>query len=185
MQTYIIYIPGLGDQYGRFRTWALKTWRLWGVTAVHQTITWYDGGGMESKLRMIQAAIDTAPKGAHVVLVGESAGAALALHAATRNQRVGRVITLCGVARPDTPVSAYLRKKAPALHQAVSSLPETFATDVHSVRARLDGVVGKRYSSTTDATRHVIWSVGHLTTIALCLTIYAPILATIAKKSKK
>ena len=185
MQTYIIYIPGLGDQYGRLRTWALKTWRLRGVTAVHQAITWYDGGDMESKLALIKSAIDKAPNDARIVLVGESAGAALALHAATRDQRVVRVITLCGVARPDTPVSAYLRRKAPALHQAVSSLPETFSADVHSVRARVDGVVGKRYSSTTDATRHVVWSVGHLTTIALCLTLYAPIITTIAKKHKK
>lgn len=185
MQTYIIYIPGLGDQYGRFRTWALKTWRLWGVTVVHQAITWYDGGDMESKLMLIEAAVNQAPEGARVVLVGESAGAALALHAAMRNQRISRVITLCGVARPDTPISTFLRRKAPALHQASSSLPERFTVDVHSIRAKVDGVVGKRYSSTVDATRHVVWSVGHLTTIVLCLTIYAPILASIAKNAKK
>lgn len=185
MQTYIIYIPGLGDQYGWFRAWALKSWRFWGVTAVHQAITWYDGGNMESKLGLIKSAIDQVPEGAHVVLVGESAGAALALHAATRDKRIGRVITLCGVARPDTPVSQYLRKKAPALHEAVSTLPETFDTDVHSVRAKLDGVVGKRYSSTRGATRHVVWTVGHLTTITLCLTMLAPIITTIAKKRKK
>lgn len=182
MQTYIIYIPGLGDHYGRFRSIALATWRLWGVRTYHQVITWYDGGDMESKLAMIKQAIDDAPKNTRLVLIGESAGAALALHAATRHPRVDRVITLCGVSRPDTPISNYLRRKAPALHQAVETLPETFHTDVHSVRAAVDHVVGKRYSSTADATRHVVWSMGHLTTIVLCLTVLAPIITAIAKK---
>lgn len=185
MHTYIIYIPGLGDQHGWLRSLALLTWRLWGVTAVHQAITWYDGDGMELKLRMIQAAIDRAPSNASIVLVGESAGATLALHAATRDRRVRRVITLCGVSRPDTPISNSLRKKAPALSEAVNALPETFDADVHSVRAAIDGVVNKRYSSTTDATQHVIWSIGHLTTITLCLTVCAPIITGIAKKPKK
>lgn len=185
MRTYVIYIPGLGDQYGHLRKLALKTWRLWGVTAIHQTITWYDGAGMESKLAKISAAIKQVPTDGHVVLVGESAGATLALHAATRDSRVLRVITLCGVARPDTPIAPSLRKKAPALAEATDTLPISFKTDVHSVRAAVDPVVNKRYSSTEDATRHVIWSVGHLTTITLCLTVLAPIISVIAKKQKK
>lgn len=182
MKTHILYIPGLGDHYGRFRTLALATWRLWGVQTHHQAITWYDGGSMQSKMKLIEEAIDTIPKDSRLVLIGESAGATLALHTASRNSRVLRVITLCGVARPDTPISGYLRRKAPALHQAVDTLPETFNADIHSVRAAIDHVVGKRYSSTNDATRHVIWSVGHLTTIVLCLTVLAPIITTIAKK---
>lgn len=137
---------------------------------------------MESKLKRIDAVIDSVPKDTRVVLIGESAGATLALHTVVTNARVSRVITLCGVARNFTPVSSYLRKKAPALDEAVNTLPDDFKSDIHSVRAAIDGVVGSKYSSTARANKHVIWSVGHLTTIALCLTIFAPIITAIAKK---
>ena len=182
MQTYIIYIPGLGDRYDGFRARALKLWKIWGVKTIHVPIAWYDKGSMDSKLAKIQSVIDNVPKDVHIVLIGESAGATLALHTAQRDKRVNRVITLCGVARSFTPVSNYLRAKAPALDQAVDSLREDSTVDVHSVRAFIDGVVGSKYSSTEHAVQHVIWSVGHLTTIALCLTFYAPIISAIAKK---
>lgn len=184
MRTHVIYIPGLGDRYDGFRRSMLRSWKLWGVAVTHVPITWYDKGSMESKLQLIQSAIGAIPESSRVVLIGESAGATLALHTGHHDKRVSRVITLCGVARSFTPVSNYLRKRAPALDQAVNSLPEDPSADVHSVRAAVDGVVGSNYSSTAHATRHVIWSIGHLTTIALCLTVYAPIISAIAKKQK-
>lgn len=184
MQTHIVYIPGLGDGYDGFRRRALKFWRLWGVQATHVPITWYDGGSMESKLKLVSKAISVLPENARVVLIGESAGATLALHTAYHNPAVARVITLCGVARRNTPVSQHLRRRAPALSQAVDSLPNDEGIDVHSVRALIDGVVGKKYSSTVRARRHTIWSVGHIATITLCLTIFAPIISAIAKNSK-
>lgn len=181
MKTHIVYIPGLGDGYGWFRSLALAPWRLWGVTTTHVKVNWYDGGSMESKLAGIRRAIDAVPAGRRVVLIGESAGATLALHTADRDSRVRRVITLCGVARPSTPVSGYLRRKAPALSHGVDSLSDTYTTDVHSVRAVVDGVVGKRYSVVAGATEHVVWSVGHVSTIVLCLTVLSPFMAHLAK----
>ncbi len=183
MKTHIIYIPGLGDRYDGFRVAALKSWRLWGVSVRHVPITWYDGGSMDSKLDRIDTAISQAPSNANIVLVGESAGATLAL-AMAENPSISRVITLCGVATPTTPVSGYLRRRAPALNDGVSGLAGSYDADIHSVRAAIDGVVAKKYSVVNGATEHIIWSVGHLTTIALCLTIYAPIITSIAKKHK-
>lgn len=182
MKTHIIYIPGLGDRYDSFRSRALKLWRLWGVTTQHVPSVWYDGGSMYSKLARIKNAIDDVPKDTRIILIGESAGATLALHSLAGSDRITRVITLCGVARNFTPISGYLRRRAPALDEAVNTLPDEFRSDIHSVRAAIDGVVGSKYSSTSNAKRHVIWSVGHLTTIVLCLTIYAPIITAIAKK---
>ncbi len=184
MQTTIIYIPGLGDRYDTFRAFALQFWKLWGVQASLVPIKWYDGESLESKLARVTAAIDQVPPGQTIVLVGESAGASLALHASARHERISGVITLCGVTRNFTPISSYLRKRAPALDEAVNTLPNDFNVDVHSLRAVIDGVVGSKYSSTSNATRHIIWSVGHLSTIFLCLTVYAPIITTIAKKLK-
>jgi pimeloyl-ACP methyl ester carboxylesterase len=184
MKTTVLYIPGLGDRYDGFRRWALRSWKLWGVDARLVPITWYDGGSMTSKLGRISDAIGQVSDDRRLVLIGESAGASLALHAGAKDSRVTRVITLCGVARPDTPVSAYLRRRAPALNEGVNDLKESYGMDVHSVRAAADGVVGKRYSVIRGAKEHVIWSVGHLTTISLCLTVLAPIISAIAKKQK-
>jgi len=111
-----------------------------------------------------------------VVLVGESAGATLALHAAARHPDLRRVITLCGVARRNTPIAARLRRKAPALDTAVATLPEQFVAPVVSLRAAVDHVVGARYSSAVGAETRVIWSIGHLLTISLCLTLLSPYL---------
>jgi pimeloyl-ACP methyl ester carboxylesterase len=182
MKTTVIYIPGLGDGYDGFRKASLRTWRLWGVRAVHVPITWYDGQPMNEKLTRIRKAIDRVPRPSAVVLVGESAGATLALHEGEQNERVTRVITLCGVARSNTPISSHLRSKAPALDQAVRKVPESYTVDVHSIRAAMDAVVGNRYSTAAGASVHVIWTMGHLTTIVACLTILAPIISTIAKK---
>lgn len=184
MRTYVLYIPGLGDRYDGFRRTILRGWSLWGVTARLVPVTWYDGGNLEAKLARIESAMSAVPDDARIVLIGESAGASLALHMASRNMRIDRVITLCGVAQPSTPVSSYLRRRAPALDQAVKSLPIRFNIEIHSVRAAIDGVVGAKYSSTDSAIRHVIWSVGHLTTIALCLSLYSPIMSSIAKSKK-
>lgn len=184
MKTTILYIPGLGDRYDSFRRLALRSWKLWGVDARLIPITWYDGGSMESKLKRISDVIDTLEHNARVVLIGESAGASLALHVGANDSRVTRVVTLCGVARPDTPVSSYLRRRAPALNEGVDGLKESYDVDIYSVRAAIDGVVGKKYSVVKGAKEHIIWSIGHLTTIALCLTILAPAISAIAKKQK-
>jgi pimeloyl-ACP methyl ester carboxylesterase len=184
MKTQILYIPGLGDGYDHFRAVALKTWVLHGVVATHVPIKWYDKGSMESKLLRIRQAIDGVPTDRKIVLIGESAGAALALHAAERYRRVSCVITLCGVASARTPIASSLRRRAPALHQAVQSLPAEVSCDLHSVRATVDHVVNKQYSVAPGAKLHVWWTFGHIATITLGLTLLAPLLAAIAKQSK-
>lgn len=148
-------------------------------------IDWYDGRDMDQKMSLIKTAIGRVNEGSRIVLIGESAGATLALHTSVADKRVDHVITLCGVARPNTPISAGLRRRAPALDQAVNTLPEHFEVDVQSIRAAIDNVVRQKYSSVLGAKRRVIWFVGHLTTIMLCLTVLAPYVVHIAKASKK
>ena len=185
MPTHVIYIPGLGNWNDRLRAAALNVWKLWGTPATLVPINWDDGRSMDQKMDLIQIAINAVPRGDRIVLIGESAGATLALHTAAVDTRVSRVITLCGVAVPTTPISGELRRKSPALDQAVSTLPRHFNVDVHSVRAAVDNVVGHRYSTVAGAKRHVIWSIGHVLTITLCLTILSPIMSGIAKSTKK
>lgn len=181
MATHIIYIPGLGDRYDGFRRFALMFWRFWGVSVEYVPVTWYDGGDFEQKIKYVDDAIKRAGD-KRVALVGESAGATLALHASIRYKNIGRVITLCGVSQPGTPISSYLRRRAPALNTAVSTLPQKFDVDVHSMRGLVDTTVGRRWSKTNQATVHTIWVVGHRATIITCLTLLAPLMVAIAKK---
>lgn len=181
MSTHILYIPGLGDRYDGFRRAALWFWNIWNVTAKLVPVKWYDGENLDTKRARVIEAIEACPKGARIVLIGESAGATLALAAAESDKRVQRVITLCGVTRQTTPVSSYLRRKAPALDQGVKALGKDCPVEVHSIRALMDGVVGKRYSVAPGATEHVVWSIGHLTTIAFCLTIFSWYVIRLAK----
>ena len=180
MHTTILYVSGLGDQYDDVRRFCLRGWRLWGVTAKLVPMTWYDGKAFDQKYNRITSAIDGIKDNSRIVVIGESAGATMALQVAN-HPRVSRVITLCGVARPTTPISSYFNKRAPALIVATRSVPNTSDYDVHSVRAVIDGVVGKKYSTASGAKQHTIWTVGHLFTILLCLTILAPLMVTIAK----
>lgn len=181
--TTILYIPGLGDGYDRFRRSVLRAWVLYGVRAKLVPITWYDGDDFETKYRLVTQAVARAATD-RVVLIGESAGATLALHAAADPQlRIAKVITLCGVTRRTTPISPYLRRRAPALDHAVRHLPEAYRTPIISLRATFDHVVGRRSSIAVGATERVIWSVGHLFTIMLCLTLLAPYVVHMARRS--
>lgn len=176
-----MYIPGLGDRYDWFRSVALRLWRLGGVHVEFVAIKWYNGENFDDKMSRVNAAI-TRHKNERIVVFGESAGAALALQAA-KIMHVDRVVTICGVAQPQTPISNYLNTRAPALVPAARTITNVNKVDVHSVRAFYDPVVGKKYSIAPGAKRHIVWTLGHFTTIAICLTFLAPLMLTIAKKS--
>ena len=175
---HILYIPGLGDGYDGFRRSALRLWSLLGVKAELVSLTWYDGGSFDKKYALIQASIDTASKdNARIIVIGESAGASLALIAAERNAAVAHVMTLCGVTQPNTPIAQSLRRRAPALDEAVGRLSQHDqrpSLQRTSLRAFIDSTVGKRYSIASGADERIVWSVGHLLTIVLCLTVFSP-----------
>lgn len=182
MKTTILYVPGLGDSYDRFRAWGLSWWHVFGPTAKLVPITWYDGKSFQQKYQLVASAIEhEVAAGNTVVLIGESAGATLALQASSETG-VTRVVTLCGVARPNTPVSRYLRKRAPALSTGVDTLPPNYSPQVVSIRAAIDGVVGKKYSIVEGAKVYILPSIGHLLTIVLALTLFAPFVSKVATK---
>mgnify|MGYP001007833652 CR=1 FL=1 len=183
MRTSIVYIPGLGSRYNGVRKFVLGFWAIYGVSTTLVSLDWNDGGSFEGKMSKVQDALNQAGQRSRVVVIGESAGATLALHAAS-SADVYRVITLCGVTQPSTPISPYLQKMSPALLESTRSIPNTANNDVHSIRAAIDPVVGKKYSTATGAKSHTIWAIGHFVTILLCLTILSPLMVTIAKMSK-
>lgn len=179
MTPLIIYVPGLGDIYDNGRRLALKFWRVWGVEAKLVPMRWNDGQSLDRKADRINHAIDEAlAAGRKIYLIGESAGASLAIQVATeRTKHIAGLLTLCGVVSPRTPVSGYLRNRAPAFDEALKtlagSLPRLDAKRTVTVSGYGDASVVYQFSTIAGMPSHRLMSLGHLTTIAAGLTIYS------------
>ncbi len=182
MKTQILYISGLGDSYDGFRNMCLKAWRILGVETRLVTSKWNNGERYEAKIRNVLNEISRAHgAGARIVLIGESAGATLALIAG-QDRRVSRTITLCGVTDPNMPIAKKIRQRSPAFVEAVSALRSVKLEGVVSVRGAVDLTVKKDYSVWPESQEKVVVGVGHLLTIILCLTVYSPWLIRVSKK---
>ena len=79
MSSVVLYIPGLGDKYDGFRSFGMKIWQLFGINAQLVPIKWYDKETLDSKLKRIEKAINEIDNKYNITLVGESAGASIAL----------------------------------------------------------------------------------------------------------
>lgn len=186
---HIIYIPGLGDGYDNIRIRALKTWPfLYKISTELVPMNWSSEPGLQPKLQRVEAAIRRAEvDGKKVVLIGESAGAAVALKAYAGGADLHKLITVCGVANPKIPIGESFARRAPALPKAVEDLQRTNlsknTTILHSYRAAYDEVISSSNTVTPGASVHTLWSLGHLITIALCLTLFSPLIVQTAKKA--
>ncbi|MDB5177642.1 MAG: hypothetical protein JWO61_25 [Candidatus Saccharibacteria bacterium] len=183
MKHYIVYIPGLGDGYDGLRRFLLFFWRIFGVKVEHVPMKWYDTKSYEEKYKRVDAAIRNAQAlGYTVSVIGESAGGSIAMNLFARNETLHRLISLCGVNSYRTPISPRIFQRSPAFKESVSMLNES-QTDalkrvkhITSVTARYDPTVPIK-SNIIPGARHVtIWSVGHLTTILLCLSLFSFVL---------
>jgi pimeloyl-ACP methyl ester carboxylesterase len=187
MKRLALYIPGLGDHYDAGRSLALKGWKLWGVEARLLPIKWYDGGTYEQKLHLLVEALHEAiGQGYTVTLVGESAGASLALNAAAEVPDVARIVLIAGVNGSKLPISPHLQRRSPSFAESTrridTSLSRIDTRKIHTIRALADSVVSPRYNTISGATPHVFLSVGHITTIALCLSVFSFFVTRIIKQ---
>lgn len=179
MKHYIIYIPGLGDNYDGLRRFLLFFWRVYGVTVEHVPVKWYDGKPYEEKYKRVNAAITNAQAlGYTVSVIGESAGGSMAVNLFARNDTLHRLISLCGVNSYKTPISPRIFERGPAFKESVSILNESQARaiktrvrQITSITARYDQTVPIKSNVIPGARRVTVWSMGHLTTIVLCLSI--------------
>lgn len=151
---------------------------------------WYGGGDLSARYDAVTAAIDRAQlDGQRVVLIGESAGASLAINVAARRPDIDGLMTICGIVSPRAEVSAVIRKKSPAFNRSLGELEralgELDVAMVCNVRAIVDSVVPKQSSVIPGARRRVVWSVGHLATITLCLSVYGGLLIYFVRMIRK
>lgn len=178
MKHYIVYIPGLGDNYDGLRRFLLFFWRIYGVKVEHVPVKWYDGKSYEDKYERANAAIRNAQAlGYKVSVIGESAGGSMAMNVFARNEKLHRLVSLCGVNSYTTPISPRIFQRGPAFKESVSVLNASQADaikrvqQITSITALYDETVPIK-SNMIPGARHVtIWSVGHLITIVLSLSI--------------
>lgn len=182
----VLYFPGLGDHYDSGRRWALKIWRLWGIDARLVPLRWYSGGSYDDKLKLAKEAIRSAfAEGAHVTLIGESAGASLVLNVASSFPDVHRIITIAGVNSSKLSISPVIQRRSPSFrdsaHQVSVSLAKLNPQVIHTFHGFIDGSVPADFSRIRNATSHRVPAIGHLLTIGICLTIFSPYIARIIK----
>ena len=188
MKDYIIYIPGLGDHYDGLRRRALSLWRLFGVTAELVPMQWYDGMSLPAKREAVQNAIDAAvAKGNRVSIIGESAGATLALSLFSTDDRLHRLITLCGVVDPHAAVSPKIYQRSPAFQSSMNHLADVDMSlldtqKITVITSIYDPVVSQKTNVIKNSKPLRVPSIGHFVTIALCLTIYNPVVIRRIKK---
>ena len=190
MRHYIVYIPGLGDGYDGLRRFLLFFWRVYGVKVEHVPMKWYDGKSYEEKYKRVAAAIQNAQAlGYAVSVVGESAGGSMAMNIFARNDLIHRLVSLCGVNSYKTPISPRIFERGPAFKKSVSIID---ASQSNAIKARVDRMtsITAYYDPTVPiksniipgARRVTIWSLGHLTTILLCLSVFSFIVVREARR---
>lgn len=189
MKNFIVYIPGLGDHYDGGRSFALWFWRVYGFKVCLVPVKWYGGGTYEQKLNLVIArATDAINKGYKVTLIGESAGASLAINAAAQLPDINKIILIAGVNSSKLSISPHIQRRSPsfiASSQAITtSLTGVNVSKIHTVRALLDGTVSSRFNDIPGAHKHVVWSFGHIPTIFLCLTLLSPMIIAIIKPKR-
>lgn len=190
MKNYILYIPGLGDGYDPIRKKALRAWSLFGVTAQLVPMVWYDGQSYEQKYQQASDIIvRLVDSGARVSLVGESAGGSMAINLFAAHPKVARLITVAGVTMPTTPVAQRTLRKSSAfaasrqqLRDSLLHIDEKRRHDIYTLSALNDNIVQPQHSVIPGSHARRIFSIGHLATITICLTVASGYIVYLAKK---
>lgn len=174
---HIIYIPGVGDFYGPARKLFLRTWISRHRTVECVDVDWEGEPQLAPKIKRIESAIAAAEKrGDEIVVIGESAGAVLALLVYARQLHLRHIVTLCGIANAGVPTGPHMLKRASALPRAIDALKKAQLPRksgvLHSYRARYDPIIAKEFSIAKTAEEHVVPCFGHMPTIAFCLSVY-------------
>jgi len=117
---HLIYIPGLGDDYDGVRRFVLKFWQQRDVRVTYVPMSWsVTSDDLGAKFERIIRAIDSLPVD-RVVLIGESAGAAMALVAAKQfEDQVDHVVTICGKHRNGHNVKPGVYRRNPAFYDVM------------------------------------------------------------------
>jgi len=188
---HVIYVPGLGDAKMHGQALVVKLWRLFGMRGHVVPMWWATGKALEPKLKRLLDKVDELVAAGHEVsLVGSSAGASAVLLAfAQRHSHISGVVCICGkIQHPETINPMYF-KVNPAFKTALEELQDVLPTLAPAVRYRImsihplrDDQVPPADTIIRGAREKTIWTSGHVFSIAVALTLFAPSIMRFLKR---
>ncbi len=175
--THYVYIPGLGDHFTFLRQLALWRWRRQGVDVTLVPMHWSDKTeDYEQKYQRIMKVVSDSGS-PEVILVGESAGAPLALLVLHRHAaKVVGIVTICGYNHGAADIIPYRRRRNPALYPLLKGVDSIVPQLTTSQRAAITTLFSTRDRTVTpdhskiDGARQVeLHTRGHMATIVKIL----------------
>ena len=178
MATRYIYLSGLGDRFDVMRRIMLAVWRLRGRDVVLAPMRWGEADeSYEHKQQRILRKI-RAKRGKDVVLIGESAGGAMAIRMlADYPNDVARVVTICGYNHTASGIHDFHRSMHPAFVKTVEANDQSsaqirqYAKLITAIFAPRDNVVAPKYSQIDGAAERRV--PGRLHQLVIVLTVLA------------
>lgn len=174
---HIVYLPGFGDKYDKLRRLALLRWEDDDTRVTFIPMNWKDTSETyEQKYQHVAKAIQDASSD-KIILVGESAGGAMALFTFSRHQNnIHQVITICGYNHGAANVHPIHKMKRPAFYRLmplVDKIVEKFDTEtrhrITTIYSTRDHIVAPSHSHIEGAKEVVLHTPGHFVAIAQML----------------
>ncbi len=179
-KTTVLFIPGLGDGKVRGENLAIKLLAPWRLDGEYFPIYWHKKEDFKTRIAELSKRIaELNSEGRRVVLVGYSAGASAAINALSANkEKVQRVILICGKIQNLDKINDSYFKLNPKFGGSVEllkkSLPDLDAEQrakVLSIRPIFDETVPVKDTIIQGAKNKRVFMVGHVPTIAYCLSL--------------
>jgi hypothetical protein len=191
---HVLVVPGLGGENAGFRK-IVDPWKKYGFTPHVHDVRWKDGENeFQPKLERLIAVIDELHSHDGIVsLVGTSAGGSAVLNAFfDRKDKIHRVVNVCGRLRAGQNVYPTLEdasQKSLAFKNSVTlfenrepQLTDEERNKILTIRALFDEIVPTSTTILQGATNIQIFSVEHILSIAVAMTIYVrPIIEFLQK----
>ncbi len=186
---HIIYVPGFGGKYDWLRSLILRCWRFRNITAEMVPMDW-GNGTFTQKMDDINMAIDRA-SGKKVVLIGESAGGSMVVHAlAHRPSDLHGVMTLCGKNILPETVDKHYIEYSPAFGVSMKNLNDSIS-NIHphdrkrfvSLHPIYDPTVPVKETLLPGCRQKRVWLIGHVPVIFITITLLSRMLVNTARDS--
>ena len=189
---HVVYVPGLNDQRKNYEL-IVNRWRSYGVIPHVHRVGWHDEKPFKSKLkRLVEEVRVYLDKGDSVSLVGGSAGGSAVLNALAEEPRINAVVNLCGRLQAGVGVFPSLDQSAKTSNSFKESvmlfehrepkLTRSFRTKVLCLIPVFDEIVPRSTASLKGATNQTLFSVEHMVSGLLGMTIFSPMIFGFFKK---
>jgi pimeloyl-ACP methyl ester carboxylesterase len=189
---HVIYIPGIGDYRSLGQRPIVAAWRLLGLAGRYRQMTWIDHEPFAPKLERILSLVDELAATGEVSIVGVSAGGGAAINAYARRQnKVSRVVLVCGkVHHPET-VSPAVYARNPAFKESaylveasLAQIDQTHRARILSIHPLADHSVPPSDTIISGAVESKVPTTGHIMSIAYTITLGSPRIARFIKTGR-